>query len=145
MAEENFINKMFNFTITINVIFFIFSLIMGSTPSGFKTTITIGEFKVNIEINWATFIVSTIVTLALIALTGLNVVGSGLASESVKIIRSAVSYLVIWGYISVFSSYIYGKLNFPTFQLGNLIYLIFTFFYALGILNKFTSMGGGSD
>jgi len=135
----------FNFSVFINIFIFIINLIYGASPSGFSSQLVVGSFTFNINISWGTFIASTLITLALIALAGLNVIGSGLASESVAIIRRVIAYLILWTYISLFSLGMFQNLDFDVFPLGSLIYLILTFFYCIGILKSFAETGGDSD
>jgi len=135
----------FNFSVFMNIFMFIISLIYGANPGGFSSKVVVGTFEFNIDISWGTFIASTLVTLALIALAGLNVIGSGLASESVKIIRKVIAYLILWTYISLFSLGLFQNLDFDAFPLGTLFFLVLTFFYCIGVLKSFAEEGGGND
>jgi len=72
------------------------------------------------------------------AIIGIQILGSGLSPESVKMIMSMTMYGGMWGVLSILS---YPLLN-SIEMFGAVIYITLTLAYVIGIIQK---LGGGSD
>ncbi len=80
--------------------------------------------------------------IALAAIVGLRVFGSGIAGVSVKIIISFTAFFLLWGILTAFSySYLLGEYTIPIF--GPFIWVSLTFSYTLGLMMSL--QGGGED
>jgi len=80
--------------------------------------------------------------IALAAIVGLRVFGSGIAGVSVKIIISFTAFFLLWGILTAFSyPYLLGEYTIPIF--GPLIWVSLTFSYTLGLMMGL--QGGGED
>lgn len=82
-----------------------------------------------------------IVIILIGALVGINLMGSGLNSESVKLIIIGISYLGVW---AIFTVLAYPMIfDFPLF--GTIIYIGLTLMFILGIIDKYTGGNGGGN
>lgn len=79
--------------------------------------------------------------LALAAIIGLRIFGSGLAGASIGLIFKLSSLLLLWTILTTMSYSI--LFDFPTF--GALIWLILTFSYTSGVLMSIAGAGGGGE
>lgn len=72
------------------------------------------------------------------ALIGINIMGSGLNDQSVKLIMIVLFYVGLW--------LIFSLLSFPLFYnialFGLLLYIVLTILFIIGIIDKFTTKGG---
>lgn len=84
--------------------------------------------------------IALIITLAAIgAIIGLQIVGSGLSENSVKIILLSIFYGGLWAILSLLSYNLIVAID--TF--GGMIYLVLTILFAIGVANKY--FGDKSD
>lgn len=123
----------------INLLLFIFSLLLGYKPGivgaeGYSTSYTI-----NLDMN-AIVIILLGIGLAL-SVVGIQVLGSGLSQTSVSIIIRAVIYILTWVIISL---YTWSFLN-NIAIVGNVIYIILTFLYGIGCFLNLVKSGGGNE
>lgn len=84
------------------------------------------------EFSGALVIIITIMVLA--CLFGLQIMGSGLSTTSVRIIMVGISYYGVWGVFSVLSYNLIVSIEI----VGALIYIVLTIMFTIGILNKIT-------
>lgn len=114
------------------------ALVNGST-----TTYVVAGQDVLFQIDTATLqnsAIALIVTIILIAsITGIQVLGSGLNSESVRIIILATAFTGIWTVLSLLAFSLIITIE----VFGTVIYIALTLAYAIGVITRLT--GGGSD
>jgi len=106
----------------------------GSTiVNGSTSTFSISGQTVLFEIDAITGAIAMIIIISTIgAVAGIQVLGSGLSSESVRMILIAVSYTGIWGVLSVLSfPLIISIVNF-----GQIIYIGLTILFVIGVIQK---------
>lgn len=84
------------------------------------------------EFQGALVIIITVMVIA--TLFGLQIMGSGFSSTSVRIITIGVSYYGVWGVFSVLSYNLIISIEI----IGALIYIVLTIMFSIGILNKFS-------
>jgi len=77
-------------------------------------------------------IVIIIIIATLGALLGIQVLGSGISTESVRVLIIAISYTGIWGVLSALSMSLIISIEI----FGSLIYVILTIGYVIGIIQK---------
>jgi len=81
-------------------------------------------------------IVILIAIIAFAIVIGIQVLGSGISPESIRIIISCTMYAGMWGILSVLSSPLIISIE----VFGSLIYISLTIAYVIGIIQK---LGGG--
>lgn len=114
------------------------------TQSGFNgssslnetdTTYSQDSYNINFIVEMGIYSLIVIaVGCAIIALVGLNIVGSGLTDESVKIIYQTTVHYIIWGVISTFGGF--SALQLMPYGFGLLLYFIITLVYTVGIIQS---------
>lgn len=109
---------------------------VGTSYGDFSTTLISGIIAIIIAL------------MAVGAIAGIRVLGSGISDTSVKIIYNSVLFYAIWGILSVFTLNgldADGLLSIP-FGVGIWIWFIMTLLYSLGIVQQINSTGsiGGS-
>lgn len=77
-------------------------------------------------------IVIIIVIITIAGIIGIQVLGSGLSPESVRIIITATAYAGLWGTLSVLASGIIFDIE----LFGGVIYIGLTIVYVIGVLQK---------
>jgi len=117
----------------INFIFFIMAIILGANPG--QVTLSMPGGYV-FQINYALLLAGVIGISIAIALSSIQVLGSGLGDAGVRIIKRCVVYFGIWALLSSYSYSFLGLL--PTF--GIIIYTVLTIMYAIGVF-----IGVGDD
>ncbi len=124
---ENFIST------TINVSVDNTALINGST-----TTYIVEGVDILFQIDTAVLInagIALIVAVSLAAaLTGIQVLGSGLNTQSARIIILIVGYTGIWFSLSILAFNLIASIQ----VFGSIIYITITVSYAIGVLQKIT-------
>lgn len=117
------------------------NIIFGGTWLGFSLEGAVAgdlevEGSIAVDDFWGIILV-LITFMALCALYGIQLFGSGLAETSIKYLTTITMYVALWGLFSLLSSNLI--LNIPIF--GASIWLVLTFVYAIGVIKKIT----GSD
>ncbi|MHA1756710.1 MAG: hypothetical protein ACTSVV_08070 [Promethearchaeota archaeon] len=124
--------KLKNFCIIINLTTFIFSIFLQGSQN-FKTiTMNLNEETYNFSFNYNSIIISIVSAIILIAVIGLNVLGSGLNSESVNILKKILLNYFIWALFSIYTYNIITSIQ----HLGNFLYWTLTILYSIAILNE---------
>lgn len=77
--------------------------------------------------------------MALVAIIGINVLGSGESEFSVKAIFLGTGLLALWGIFSAFGINLIAEIDFW----GPVVYLILTAIYTLGIIQQISGVSGG--
>lgn len=70
---------------------------------------------------------------------GISIFGSGLNTESIKIIMLGIFYISLWTLLSLLASNLIIAIE----GFGLMIYLTLTILYALGVISKYFGGGGG--
>jgi len=94
--------------------------------SNINTTFYIDEFSGALVIIISIMIISTLI--------GLQIMGSGLSEQSVRIITIGISYFGIWTIFSVLSYQLIISIEI----IGTLIYITLTIIFTIGIIQKIT-------
>ena len=82
--------------------------------------------------------ISIIIIIATVgAIIGIQVLGSGLSSESVRVLIMAIAYTGIWTVLSILSFPLITSIEI----FGSLIYVVLTIGYVIGIIQKFGGNG----
>jgi len=97
--------------------------------SNINTTFYIDEFSGALVIIISIMIISTLI--------GLQIMGSGLSEQSVRIITIGISYFGIWTIFSVLSYQLIISIEI----IGTLIYITLTIIFTIGIIQKITKSG----
>ena len=105
-------------------------LIFG-TQNIISTTVNMNETNYFFNFDLHKIILSVVTASVLIAIIGLNVLGSGLNDESIKIIKQVLSYYFVWLLISIFT---YNVFYYAIPHLGISIYWILTLLYGIAVL-----------
>lgn len=134
--------------LVILLILTLISVVLGSNFTGSTTESTINneaivngssstfeiagtDIVLNIDpVIGAVVIIIIIATLG--ALLGIQVLGSGISTESVRVLIIAISYTGIWGVLSALSMSLIISIEI----FGSLIYVILTIGYVIGIIQK---------
>ncbi len=120
---------------TVNVLVDNSALINGST-----TTFEVVAQDVLFQIDTTTLIIAGIALIVAVslaaAITGIQVLGSGINTQSAKIMILITGYTGIWASLSIISF----QLIFSIEVFGSVIYITLTIGYAVGVLQK---IGGG--
>lgn len=82
-------------------------------------------------------IVILITILAIVAIMGINILGSGLTGESTRIITILILYIGIWSILSILA----WDLLFENVMIGSIIYIFLALFFVIGTANMLTSGG----
>lgn len=106
-----------------------FELIEGRDPFSTGSTLVVGDLA------GAIAIIVIIITLG--ALIGIQVFGSGLSGNSVRMIILAVVYISLWTTLSLFA----GDMLFSIEGFGSVIYVGLTLIYTVGVIRH---IGGGN-
>jgi len=113
-----------------------------SLVNGSITTYVVETETVLFEIDTSVFIVAGIallITVAIVAgITGIQVLGSGLNSESVKIIIMITAFTGIWITLSIIAINLISSIAI----FGSIIYIGLTLMYVIGVVQKLTGGGG---
>lgn len=111
-------------------------LVGNLTEGGESTELGVEGYDINVGFTAQDGILAFIVAMIAVgALIGINVVGSGLSDTSVMIVYKSVAFFGLWGLISVFS---FGGIN-AIPLVGWFLYFVLTFVYGLGV---FQQIGG---
>ena len=94
--------------------------------SNINTTFYIDEFSGALVIIISIMIISTLI--------GLQIMGSGLSEQSVRVITIGISYFGIWTIFSVLSYQLIISIEI----IGTLIYITLTIIFTIGIIQKIT-------
>lgn len=139
MSDNDIIKTIREITLMIAFVFLMLMIIETADLPSTQVSITLTEnvsFVITTSIEQ--LIAMVIVVGALTAITGLQVVGTGINDEGVKTFLKIVSNLIIW-YISMLGFY-YNLNGLPS-NVIHIIVIIFTLFYALGFARNL----GGND
>ena len=140
-------------TLTILLTLTLISVLLGSSFTGslVETTIdneaffngTASSFEVyntNIILNIDPIIgaIAIIIIIATVgALIGIQVLGSGLSSESVRVLIISIAYSGLWGVLSALSYSLIISIE----LFGSLIYIVLTIGFVIGIIEKIGGNG----
>lgn len=94
------------------------------------------NFKIS-AIQGAILMITTI--LAIGAVVGVRVLGTGVSNISVEIITKGTFYFALWGILSAFAQPLISQI----YLLGTIIYVILSLMYVVGFVQSINS--GGSD
>lgn len=113
------------------------ALVNGST-----TTYVVASQDILFQIDTSTLIVAGIVLISTIiavaSITGIQVLGSGLNTQSVRVIIIATSYIGLWASLSVLAFNLISQIQ----VFGALIYIGITIAYSIGVIQK---ISGGDE
>lgn len=139
-------------SLLIMVVFLLFNIFLGSSPLGVSydfvidTSQTLNGTATDVGISGADFqfyidptlgaIVIFATVIGILALWGITVVGSGLATANS--LGWVSVYLGLWALLSIFGSAFIQSVNF----MGWLIYLGITLMYVVGVVIQLSSAGG---
>ena len=132
----------------------IFSLVLGGSLSG---SIIGSDLNPNLIVNGSTTtlefsgddvlfaidptvatIAVFVIIIAIVAVLGIQVLGSGLSSESIKVIMACILYGAVWGLLSVLAMPLILAIE----VFGTIIYMILLIGFVVGVIE---SISGGSD
>ena len=82
-------------------------------------------------------LISTVIAVA--SITGIQVLGSGLNTQSVRVIIIATSYIGLWASLSILAFNLITQIK----VFGGLIYIGITIAYSIGVIQKIS--GGNSE
>lgn len=82
-------------------------------------------------------LISTIIAVA--SITGIQVLGSGLNTQSVRVIIIATSFIGLWASLSILAFNLISRIQ----VFGGLIYIGITIAYSIGVIQKIS--GGNSE
>lgn len=100
--------------------------------NGSESTVYV-ENAMTIDVSVLAGIIALIIVIVvLVAIIGLQIVGSGLNSESVRAIFLGTVYTSLW----VFLSFLSAGFIFSILYFGALIYLLLTIFYVIGVIRN---------
>lgn len=103
------------------------------------TTITFEESDALFSIDPILGAIGILIVIGIVgALVGVQIIGTGLSPESVKIVMSMIMYGGMWGVLSVLSLPLINSIEI----FGVFIYISLTIAYVIGIIQK---LGGGSE
>lgn len=110
-----------------------FNVVLGASFTSYTAS---GGYGVPIGIDAITGALAIIIALvAIAAVVGIQVLGSGISEQSVKTIITVVGYASIWGIFSILSINLINAIEI----FGHIIYLVLTIIYAIGVMNKLSS------
>jgi len=112
------------------------TLQQNQTLDGTESELEIEGGSLNIDFTMSVGLIVIIISAIALGLIGINVLGSGLSDNSVKIIWNGIIYYGLWG--------IFSALGFNVFTLipvgfGLLIWFILTMVYSLGVFHQMGS------
>ena len=106
----------------------IFALLQGLASGDVTLTTPWGTFNIALD---ATALSGIVITFAvLIALVGIQILGSGLGDTSVQVISRIIVYALVWSIFSVFACIYFTSI---THAIGTLLYWILTVLFFLGV------------
>ena len=114
------------------------TLIGNQTLIGEESELELEQGNLSLGFDMTVGMVSIIISAVALGLIGLNILGSGLDPQAVKIIWNGIVFYGLWAIFSVmgYSSIV----SIPTF--GVLFWFMMTFIYSLGVFGK---MGSGGE
>jgi hypothetical protein len=108
--------------------------------TSFSMSTTYGTFSPDLTNGIIAIIIALI---AVGAVAGIRVLGSGISETSVRIIYNSVFFYALWGILSVFA--LNGAnndgLNSLPFSIGYILWFLMTLFYSLGIVQQINGTG----
>jgi hypothetical protein len=148
--------SLINYPLTVLVVFMMFS-VLGASIVDMSAPITIPEvnstshhddslyipianseynFKIS-AIQGAILMITTIIAIG--AVVGIRVLGTGVSSITVEIVTKGTFYFALWGILSAFAQPLISQI----YLLGSIIYIILSLMYVIGFVQSINS--GGSD
>jgi hypothetical protein len=148
--------SLINYPLTVMVVFMVFS-VLGASIVDMNAPVTIPEvnstshhddslyipiansdynFKIS-AIQGAILMITTI--LAISAVVGVRVLGTGESNITVEIVTKGTFYFALWGMLSAFAQPLISQI----YVLGSIIYVILTLMYVVGFVQSINS--GGQD
>lgn len=144
-------------TLMIMIVLMFFSIILGETlisstqnvaidnsalVNGSLTTYVVEGQDILFQIDTATLetagIALLVTIIAVASITGIQVLGSGLNSESVRVIILATAFTGLWAMLSILAF----NLIITIAVFGTIIYIALTLGYSIGVIQRLT---GGKD
>ena len=114
------------------------NLIGNQTLTGEESELELEQGNLSLGFDMTVGMVSIIISAVALGLIGLNILGSGLDPQAVKIIWNGIVFYGLWAIFSVMG---YNSIvSIPTF--GVLFWFMMTFIYSLGVFGK---MGSGGE
>ena len=105
-------------------------------------SVPFGSESRNYTVNPFTIVITIIVILMIVsAVLGIQVFGSGLQDSSVRFMLGALTKILVYTILSLFT---YGILSLIG-SFGEIIYWIITFMFAAGLLESMFNFSGGND
>lgn len=136
-------------TLTILLVLTILSVILGTSFTdtlvettidnealidGGSKTIEIEGVEILFNIDPVIGAIAMIIVIASIGgVVGIQILGTGLSPESVRVLIMAIAYTGIWGVLSILSLPLISSIEI----FGPLIYVVLTLGYVIGIIQKF--------
>ena len=136
-------------TLTILIVLTLISVILGTTfidilvettidnealIDGISATFEVSEANIILNIDPIIGAIAMIIIIATVgALIGIQVLASGLSSESVKVLIIAIAYTGLWGTLSILAMPLIISIEI----FGGLIYVILTIGFVIGVIDKF--------
>lgn len=104
------------------------------SENGTVTTVETEAVSLTVGFDWATGALAVMVGgIAIIAILGIRVLGSGLSDFSVEAISKIALFYVFWLFFSLFALEAFELMP---FYLGWVLYLFLTMFYSFGIMEE---------
>lgn len=126
----NTLKELRNIVLFINVFFLLLMIVQIYNLDSVIIHVSITDaIQFDIVTNVALMITSLVITLALTALSGIQVLGTGLNDEGVRTFIKAVSTIAVWFISSMGLYYNFSGINYIVI---NTTIIIFTVIYALG-------------
>lgn len=136
------LQKLRDFSIFINIfLFFIYILIqqnISEIPISFNLSSSI---SVNFTLNLTNAIITIVIVLIALGLTGTNILGSGINDTGVGMIIKGGSVGILWIVISLFSLSFLNIMG----SLGLIIYTLLSMFYVLGFIEGISQNNLGEN
>lgn len=128
----NTIKSIANFTLFLNIFSMFYVMLTDETPESFTVNFKVGSIPIAFEISLVGIAFAIAVPLIVAALTGTQVLGSGMNETSTSTIVRIVAFFTIYIVMSFFTMTFLAILQ----EIGQLLYLALTVIYVLNFASK---------
>lgn len=124
--------QMSNFVMFFNIFIFLYSIFISQTFGSVYVELVFGSIEIKRNISLVTIIVSLGVILLVSALSGINILGSGINDTGTRTIIRTICFISMYLIMGLFTITFLNPLGIY----GTIIYAIMTIIYALGFMEK---------